>query len=112
MAHETWSIGNIKETPLNPHSLAIWPDGVGVGDVASPICIVSPLAGLDDTDIKNARLIAAAPDLLAALEDIAEGVGRFSKDPLTHAENCIEDMKAIARAAIAKATKTGPLENY
>ena len=52
----------------------------------------------------NMALIAAAPDLLAALQEVAEGAGRYSKDPLTHAENCIEDMKAIARSAIAKAT--------
>ena len=52
----------------------------------------------------NAALIAAAPDMLEALQQIAEGAGRYSKDPLTHAENCIEDMQAIARAAIAKAT--------
>jgi len=37
------------------------------------------------------------------LEEIEKGEGRFSRDPLTHADNCIEDMKSIARAAIAKA---------
>ena len=51
----------------------------------------------------NARLIAAAPDLLAALEEIAKGEGAFSRDPLTHAENTIEAMQSIARAAITKA---------
>ena len=68
-------------------------------------------------DAKNAPLLAAAPDmaakidrieavngeLLAALEEIAEGAGPFSMDPLTHAGNTIEAMKEIARAAIAKA---------
>ena len=44
-------------------------------------------------------------ELLEALEDIAKGEGRYSHDHLTHAENCIEDMKAIAVKAIAKVTQ-------
>ena len=38
--------------------------------------------------------------LVAALEEIAKGEGPFSRDPLTHAENIIEAMKEIARAAL------------
>lgn len=49
----------------------------------------------------------AAPDLLAALEEIAEGAGPFSQDPLEHAANTIEAMKELARAAIAKAKAKG-----
>ena len=41
--------------------------------------------------------------LLEALREIAKGEGRFSRDPLTHASNTIEDMKAIAEAAIRAA---------
>lgn len=37
-----------------------------------------------------------------ALAEIAEGKGRFSRDPLTHASNTVEDMKAIAVAALAQ----------
>jgi len=51
----------------------------------------------------NAALIAAAPELLEALEEIARGVGPFSMDRLEHATNTIEAMKGLARAAIAKA---------
>ena len=45
----------------------------------------------------NAKLIAAAPDLLAALKEIAEGYRAPSPTP-------IQDIKEIARNAIAKAT--------
>ena len=48
----------------------------------------------------NARLIAAAPDLLEALEDIARG---DYSDPL-----CMKTPEQRAREAIAKATKEKP----
>ena len=38
--------------------------------------------------------------LRAALSEIAEGRGAFSRDPLTHADNCIRDMKQIAESAL------------
>jgi hypothetical protein len=51
----------------------------------------------------NARLIAAAPDMLAALREIAEGRGAYKMDRLAFAESVIENMKGVALAAIAKA---------
>ena len=38
--------------------------------------------------------------LIKALEEIAEGAGPYSRDPLTHAENTIEAMKEIAKNAL------------
>ena len=35
-----------------------------------------------------------------ALAQIATGAGPFNRDPLKHAENCIESMKSVARAAL------------
>lgn len=59
----------------------------------------------DDGEMEaNARLIAAAPDLLATLEEIAKGEGPFNRDPLEHASNVIEHAQQIAREAIEKAT--------
>lgn len=42
-------------------------------------------------------------DLVSALEEISRGAGVYSTDPLEHAGNCIDEMKAIAIAALAKA---------
>ena len=39
--------------------------------------------------------------LKEALHEIAKGRGAYSHDPLSHAENCIEEMKGIAKAALA-----------
>jgi len=50
----------------------------------------------------NANLIAAAPDMLEALKEIAKMEGPYSRDPLTHAENVIENLTNIANKAIAK----------
>jgi len=50
-----------------------------------------------------AALYAAAPAMLEALKEISRGAGPFSRDPLTHADNCIDAMKALALEAIAKA---------
>lgn len=42
-------------------------------------------------------LVAERKALVTALEEIAKGQGAFSRDPLTHASNTIDDMKALAR---------------
>ena len=51
----------------------------------------------------NAKLIAAAPKLLAALIEISEGKGRYNEDKLIHASNTIEDMVKLAKEAINEA---------
>jgi hypothetical protein len=53
---------------------------------------------LRDEREKNARLTAA-------LREIAKGEGAFSRDPLTHAGNCIEYMKRLAVRALAGDSK-------
>jgi hypothetical protein len=52
----------------------------------------------------DARLIAAAPDLLAALQRIEDGAVMYGRENWTHAETVCEYQK-IAREAIAKASK-------
>jgi len=77
--------------------------------------------GPSEEDDANARLIVAAvnscfainpdnplavaealPGLTGALKEIMRGEGAFNLEPMRHAENCIENMKDIARAALAK----------
>jgi len=80
-----------SELHLDPCRLAIAAKGID-GD---PICVIKNPYRIDATDRANARLIAAAPDLLAALREIV----RHS--------NC-RDAMAVARAALAKVQQSGP----
>lgn len=57
------------------------------------------------SEMFNERLEKAGPQLLEALKEIAIGRGSYSMDKLTHAENTIEDMKALANEAIALVEK-------
>ena len=41
-------------------------------------------------------------ELEAVLTEIAKGEGAFSRDRLTHAENCVDNMKDLARNALAQ----------
>ena len=50
-------------------------------------------------ELAQARAHNAA--LLEACKEIAKGEGDFHRDPLVHAENTIQNMKQLARAAIA-----------
>jgi hypothetical protein len=61
-------------------------------------------AGTDPYEEVGREIVTAVnayDALLSALTEIAKGEGAFSTDQLTHATNCIENMKAIAKAAIA-----------
>jgi len=60
---------------------------------------------LDDIEKRIVELVAENAELLTALKEISNGAGAYSKDPLRHAENVIENLKAIARIAIEKAEK-------
>jgi hypothetical protein len=52
-----------------------------------------------ESELAQARAHNAA--LLEACKEIAKGEGDFHRDPLVHAENTIQNMKQLARAAIA-----------
>ena len=46
-------------------------------------------------------------ELEAVLTEIAKGEGAFSRDRLTHAENCVDNMKDLARNALAQGQDGG-----
>lgn len=72
--------------------------GVGINTEPdwTPVCVVSPADSTNDIDRANACLIAAAPDLLEALQSFVVAADRVSAEPAT--------WLGKARAAIAKAT--------
>jgi len=83
---------------------AIYPPTAGPDEYqyGGPIAIVS--ISSDSGDEANAHLIAAAPDLLAALQGLVDDItDRFDmKSPSTNPG--ITNAICVARAAIAKAT--------
>lgn len=56
----------------------------------------------------NCHLIAAAPDLLEALENLEVLLDLIASDESVNSEYQINDFKDIARAAIAKAKGSAP----
>ena len=59
---------------------------------------------------ENARLAAVNAELRAALAEIAEGKGDYSRDPLTHASNVIDEAKSTARRTLADTAPDQPKE--
>ncbi len=90
--------------------------GVHLGH-SLPYTVARVFGDKDGESKANARLVAAAPELLTACEEAADdlsivrdAIGAFSSDRLEHANNVIEESQERAkyvigrlRAAIAKA---------
>jgi len=57
-------------------------------------CIVSDITAREDL------YISIIEQVKKALKEIQKGEGAYSLDPLTHAGNCIENMKDIAEQAL------------
>lgn len=66
---DSWEVGYCspdRENGETFETLAVFPSKVLVYGKGIPICKVSPAHSVNDTDIANAKLLAAAPDLLEA----------------------------------------------
>ncbi len=81
----------IQSTTPRHAYIGVFQDGGRAGTLCVDHDVADELVGL----------LNGCTDLLGALKEIAKGEGAFSRDPLRHAENCIEHAKAIAKAAIA-----------
>lgn len=97
-----WHVASVILRDLPAHTaLAVWDETHGQAPdsiTGRPICILTPLEKMNPMDEANARLIAAAPDLLFALKRIVTELPakRDWLDP---------EIEAFAKDAIAKATQ-------
>lgn len=64
--------------------------------------LAAAIGACDAEHPEIAQQRARITELEAALREIAKGAGAYSRDPLTHAHNCIEDMKGIATKALGE----------
>lgn len=91
-----WTVWNFSD---DPRHVAVGPEagGLAVADVVACNAHGCYTAATEARGQANARLIAAAPAMLAALQDLADAVERFTASPQDWPE------LAAARAAIIKA---------
>ena len=92
-----WSIAQSS----NPKNGTAWRDLRAVGDFGE--MYIGEALDKDASHIVHC--VNTYPQLVEALKEIAKGEGRFSRDPLEHAANTIEDMKQLALQALAAAEK-------
>ena len=93
----------ILGTPVSPIPPEMFPVLIGVEDAEGGLPIMA--AHNINGDYGDARLVAAAPDLLAALQRIADG--QEMSGVFTFADVVLR-YQEIARAAIARATGEQP----
>ena len=89
-----WTVGTGKTKELKGEILCV---GLETTPDWTPISIISPVDAVTETDLANARLIAAAPDLLAALNAMLTHMGMDEDEWNKPTFN-------QARVAVAKAT--------
>jgi hypothetical protein len=65
-----WKLGGGKDGDIGPLHLGVWPESTQPGQPGEPICLISPLEKVTATDEANARLITAAPELLAVAKAV------------------------------------------
>lgn len=96
-----WEVADFISNDKTRH-LAVWKDE------AITICLISPKETENDQDIANARLIAAAPDMLEELKRIRAELIESTRHFKLHSENYDNLMNNAERifSVIKKATLT------
>lgn len=88
-----WNVADSINRTENSRELAVWSEQDRV------ICLVSPKELENDEDLANAKLIAAAPEMLEALKKMRTYFGEHDKTMREHV------LFAIADIAIKQATE-------
>lgn len=101
-----WHIGSAFD--LSGTKLAVWPEP---SEALNPICAIAAQDELLPTDWNNARLISAAPDLLALLQEIIANYQADRETSERYAQSLDEEYEyeypewySRACAAVQKAT--------
>jgi hypothetical protein len=100
-----WNIGTGESWDGAEELIIFDGDAPRAGYRVNAICKVSPMVSATDKDLSNAILIAAAPDLLEALQGILAVVNVRIDDPRCATFDA-------ARAAVSKAIATVEIEDY
>lgn len=99
-------MGIIKATMLNPRSLAVWQDSVEVGQIAEPVCLIAPADTVNERDEANARLIAAAPELLETVKNLLGMIKMCGIECPEEWSGKVEKTIESARSVVTRATTT------
>ena len=109
-----WTLETVPTSIGSCHKIGPFPSGRLASGTYACVYADGIRIGVDDNIpmavelLANARLIAAAPDLLAALQQLVAATWGLA--PATSADGCYTDdpKERDARAAIAKATGEAP----
>ena len=78
-----WAVGYANPTDGDTSTLAVWTEKELEAGFGTVICKVSPEQTMNDTDVANAKLIAAAPDLLNAALKISDACNKYNIEVLS-----------------------------
>ena len=107
MEHDTITLGMLDFAAVALRDVARERDAAIAAMVKEREAYLCMSEQIAQYETRYRALRAAHERLREALTEIARGTGPFSRDRLTHAENCIEAMKQLALDALAPGAGTG-----
>ena len=78
-----WWVGyshNRDNRHIGPDTLTVWPANISQGRFGEPVCQVTPVDKMNQTDLANAQLIAHAPEMKLALSELIEAKAAAEQD--------------------------------